>query len=119
MGTPWVPSRFMLKPHAKRPITIFQNGKVQMASLNDMLVDAALGDLACALICSGSKSLFSGACSRIRKSAAGTVIRVNVTAKITRVDCQFSQLIIKVRMGVNTAMPAIEPVDRKNRAIPR
>ena len=51
--------------------------------------------------------------------AAGTVIKVNTAAKPSRVCCQFQCCRAQPSAGVMTAMPAIEPVERKNNAMPR
>ena len=40
-------------------------------------------------------------------------------AKPTSVDCQPKRAMARVKTGVITARPAIEPVDRKNSAMPR
>ncbi len=53
------------------------------------------------------------------KSVIGTVISANRTAKPSMVSFQPTAEMAKVRAGVISAMPAIEPVDRKNRAMPR
>ncbi|KAG0759284.1 hypothetical protein G6F22_019417 [Rhizopus arrhizus] len=53
------------------------------------------------------------------KSATGTVSKANSTAKASNVSCQPTASIANVSVGVIRAMPAIDPVDRKNSAMPR
>ena len=47
------------------------------------------------------------------------MMSANTTANPSRVRCQPQWLMVVVKTGVITAMPAIEPVDRKNNAMPR
>ena len=55
----------------------------------------------------------------MRKSATGTVSSANSTANPSSVSFQPTAEIANVSVGVISAMPAIDPVDRKNSAMPR
>lgn len=67
----------------------------------------------------GSRSVCSGAWSRMTNRATGTVNSANRAAKASSVSCQPTALMAKVSVGVIRAMPAMDPVDRKNSAMPR
>ena len=109
----------MLKPQAKSPAQIFQNGAVRTASVN-VRADTDTGLRAMPPEPrSGSRSVPDGAASRITKSAMGIVTTANTTANPASVTRQPADSMASVRTGVMTAMPAIDPVDRKNSAMPR
>ena len=118
IGMPWVPSRFMLKPQAKRPSTIFQNGHVRIASAKES-GSRRRRRAAWAAPAAGSTSAWRGASSRKTKIAAGTATAANSAAKRRKVALQPNAPIDIVNSGVMIAMPAIEPVERKKSAMPR
>jgi hypothetical protein len=108
----------MLKPQANRPRVILAKMPVRMASSIVTCRAAGACGLAAAVPGSGA-SPSGGASSRMTKSASGTAMAVNSAAKPSSVACQLACCSAMPSSGVMTAMPAMEPVERKNSAMPR
>jgi type IV secretory pathway VirB10-like protein len=109
----------MLNPQANKPRKICQNGRVRITSLTFRLSAGAVIFARPAAISCGARSACSGASSRITNRATGIENAAKAAANPNSVTRQPADSMARVNNGVMIAMPAIEPVDRKNSAMPR